>query len=388
MVGTVRPNITSSFENPNTNASLRSISTTSMSSPNSSDSLVVSSRPPNPAPSTSTRIVTPPQSTTTHHDVRAIRRPVAVRVSFRSWGRDRPASRPPCRGRPPYAQAHDGAVPKHPPTGSSRCCGARTGRSAGRSTRARRRCTRRTGSRSSGAPRSCGGCRRRGAGSPGRCRVGPAADARRGPPSASCRAGAMQQVSRLWPSPCTAVPAIWAKVVGEVDVLGHARCDAAGPGPRARRPRAGRGCRCRRPSSCPASRRYSPMWKPLSELNTRYVLRRRPDGPERLHDRSDHPVDRLHRLCPACGRPVDLGDLRCASAGDGCASQGGGSVGSRVEAGGRGACSPGNRFGVPRGRHVRGVRGEGRRARGRTAGASAAERWMKSTPAPDRTSVR
>ena len=55
-----RPNITSSFENPNTNPSLLSISTTSTSSPNSSDNRVASSSPPNPAPSTTTRFIVPP----------------------------------------------------------------------------------------------------------------------------------------------------------------------------------------------------------------------------------------------------------------------------------------------------------------------------------------
>src|SRR6266581_1668189 len=49
--------MTSSFENPKTKSSLLSMSTTSTSAPNSSESLVVSSRPPNPAPSTSTRMV-------------------------------------------------------------------------------------------------------------------------------------------------------------------------------------------------------------------------------------------------------------------------------------------------------------------------------------------
>jgi hypothetical protein len=53
-----RPNITSSFENPNTNASLRSIMVTSTSSPSSSDNLVDSSSPPKPAPSTNT-LITP-----------------------------------------------------------------------------------------------------------------------------------------------------------------------------------------------------------------------------------------------------------------------------------------------------------------------------------------
>src|SRR5262249_7427126 len=47
--------MTSSFEKPNTNASDRSTSTMSIDSPMASDSSVVSSSPPNPAPSTTTR---------------------------------------------------------------------------------------------------------------------------------------------------------------------------------------------------------------------------------------------------------------------------------------------------------------------------------------------
>src|SRR5579862_5238736 len=47
--------MTSSFEKPNTNASLRSTSVISTSPPSSSDRRVVSSSPPNPAPRTSTR---------------------------------------------------------------------------------------------------------------------------------------------------------------------------------------------------------------------------------------------------------------------------------------------------------------------------------------------
>ena len=54
-----RPNITSSFENPNTKSSVLSMSTTSTSAPNSSDSRVVNSSPPNPAPSTTTRMAKP-----------------------------------------------------------------------------------------------------------------------------------------------------------------------------------------------------------------------------------------------------------------------------------------------------------------------------------------
>src|SRR6266566_6835444 len=53
--GRARPNMTSSLEKPKMNPSLRSISTTSTASPNSVDNLVVSSRPPNPAPRTTTR---------------------------------------------------------------------------------------------------------------------------------------------------------------------------------------------------------------------------------------------------------------------------------------------------------------------------------------------
>src|SRR5262249_17188044 len=54
--GTVRPNITSSLEKPNTNPSAWSISTMSASSPSTSDSRVVSSRPPKPAPRTRIRM--------------------------------------------------------------------------------------------------------------------------------------------------------------------------------------------------------------------------------------------------------------------------------------------------------------------------------------------
>ena len=50
--GSARPNITSSFEKPKMKPSPWSINTTSCPSPSSSDSSVVSSRPPNPAPST------------------------------------------------------------------------------------------------------------------------------------------------------------------------------------------------------------------------------------------------------------------------------------------------------------------------------------------------
>src|SRR5207247_751921 len=53
---TVRPNITSSFEKPNTKPLDWSISTTSTSSPSSSESRVDSSRPANPAPNTKTLI--------------------------------------------------------------------------------------------------------------------------------------------------------------------------------------------------------------------------------------------------------------------------------------------------------------------------------------------
>src|SRR4051812_15213204 len=52
----VRPNITSSFENPKTNPSDLSMRTRSRSVPNSSDNSAVSSSPPNPAPSTTTLI--------------------------------------------------------------------------------------------------------------------------------------------------------------------------------------------------------------------------------------------------------------------------------------------------------------------------------------------
>ena len=52
----VRPNMTSSLENPNTNPSALSMSTTSASPPNSSESRVLSSSPPNPAPRMMTRM--------------------------------------------------------------------------------------------------------------------------------------------------------------------------------------------------------------------------------------------------------------------------------------------------------------------------------------------
>ena len=55
----VRPNITSSFEYPKTNASLLSIRTTATSSPSASDSSVASSSPPKPAPRTTTRSTAP-----------------------------------------------------------------------------------------------------------------------------------------------------------------------------------------------------------------------------------------------------------------------------------------------------------------------------------------
>src|SRR5881397_3436465 len=51
------PNITSSFENPNTKLSARSISVISTWSPSSSDRRVESSSPPKPAPRTSTDVV-------------------------------------------------------------------------------------------------------------------------------------------------------------------------------------------------------------------------------------------------------------------------------------------------------------------------------------------
>src|SRR5271165_128106 len=54
---TSRLNITSSLEKPKANPSALSMSMTSTASPSSSDSLVVSSRPPKPAPSTRTRIM-------------------------------------------------------------------------------------------------------------------------------------------------------------------------------------------------------------------------------------------------------------------------------------------------------------------------------------------
>src|SRR4051812_48877379 len=53
-----RPNSSSSFENPNTKPSPLSISFTSASSPSASDSMVLSSSPPNPAPSITTRSLT------------------------------------------------------------------------------------------------------------------------------------------------------------------------------------------------------------------------------------------------------------------------------------------------------------------------------------------
>src|SRR5712692_10068365 len=54
--GVVRPNIRSSFEYPKTNASFLSIRVTSTSSPSASDNMVASSRPPKPAPRTTTRV--------------------------------------------------------------------------------------------------------------------------------------------------------------------------------------------------------------------------------------------------------------------------------------------------------------------------------------------
>src|SRR5262249_29767451 len=54
--GCSRPNIRSSLEKPKTNESALSISVTSISPPDASDSVVLSSRPPNPAPSTTTRL--------------------------------------------------------------------------------------------------------------------------------------------------------------------------------------------------------------------------------------------------------------------------------------------------------------------------------------------
>src|SRR5713226_514960 len=48
----VRPNITSSFEYPKTNASFLSIRVTSTLSASASDNMVASSRPPKPAPRT------------------------------------------------------------------------------------------------------------------------------------------------------------------------------------------------------------------------------------------------------------------------------------------------------------------------------------------------
>ena len=54
-VGRRAPNITSSFEKPKTNASVLSISVTSTSSATASESMVLSSRPPNPAPRMTTR---------------------------------------------------------------------------------------------------------------------------------------------------------------------------------------------------------------------------------------------------------------------------------------------------------------------------------------------
>jgi hypothetical protein len=54
--GCSRPNITSSFENPKTNPSVRSIRTTSPPGPSSPANREVSSKPPKPAPNTKTRI--------------------------------------------------------------------------------------------------------------------------------------------------------------------------------------------------------------------------------------------------------------------------------------------------------------------------------------------
>ncbi len=100
-----RPNITSSFEKPNTKPSLWSISTTSTSSPNSSDSRVVSSSPPNPAPSTTMRMAgrlsRVPRAT-----ARPVRPPFGDQTGRRgevSCPR-RPAWPPACRPRPPPAR--------------------------------------------------------------------------------------------------------------------------------------------------------------------------------------------------------------------------------------------------------------------------------------------
>jgi hypothetical protein len=57
-----RPNMTSSFEKPKTKASLWSMSVTSTSSATSLDSRVDSSRPPKPAPKTTTCTAIPPQA--------------------------------------------------------------------------------------------------------------------------------------------------------------------------------------------------------------------------------------------------------------------------------------------------------------------------------------
>lgn len=54
--GAAAPNIMSSFAKPKTKESFLSIRVTSAASPNASESKVVSSSPPNPAPSTSTRV--------------------------------------------------------------------------------------------------------------------------------------------------------------------------------------------------------------------------------------------------------------------------------------------------------------------------------------------
>src|SRR5215831_6317957 len=96
--------MTSSFEKPNTNASLLSIRGMSTSSPNSSDRRVVNSRPPNPAPRTRMRMARPYLST----DPGSIAATVAL-------GRDdhpaRPQGEEVARGRTEHALAR-GRVPR------------------------------------------------------------------------------------------------------------------------------------------------------------------------------------------------------------------------------------------------------------------------------------
>ena len=83
--GICRPNITSSLEKPKTNASPLSMRTMSMASPKASERIVVSSRPPKPAPSTTTRVC------------------MAWRISVQSGPWHASSAPSPARTRPPSA---------------------------------------------------------------------------------------------------------------------------------------------------------------------------------------------------------------------------------------------------------------------------------------------